>query len=221
MKIAIVEDRQEDAKSLNAMVQKYCRQSCVYVKIDQYETGEEFLGEMPEQYDAIFLDIFLNKLSGIDVARSLRTRGEGKEENQQKIIFVTISTDYGLEGFELRATHYLVKPCTQEKVQNAMERVMEDMKKKSFYITVTCRREERRIPISKILFIDYRSHAVQIHLKNETLRCYLSFAEITKKVEPYLNIRWCYRNVLVNYDKVLKIKERIFEMEDGTVLPIQ
>ncbi|MDD3360440.1 MAG: response regulator [Hespellia sp.] len=155
MKIAIVEDRQEDARSLNAMVQKYCQQSNVYVEIDQYETGEEFLEEMPEQYDVIFLDIFLNKLSGIDVARSLRTRGEGKEEDQQKIIFVTTSTDYGLEGFELRATHYLVKPCTQEKVQNAMERVMAYMKN-SFYITVTCRREEHKIPISKILFIDYR-----------------------------------------------------------------
>ena len=73
-----------------------------------------------EEVELIFLDINMPGLSGISMARSLR--------NPPLIIFTTAYPEFAVEGFELDALDYLVKPFSFERFLMAVQRATERLK---------------------------------------------------------------------------------------------
>ena len=69
-----------------------------------------------KKVDLMFLDIKMPKLLGTDFLRTLR--------NPPKVIFTTAYRDYALEGFELEAVDYLMKPISLERFLKAVAKVM-------------------------------------------------------------------------------------------------
>jgi two-component system response regulator AlgR len=68
--------------------------------------------------DAIFLDIAMPGMDGIDVARML-----GKLPSPPKIVFVTAFESFAVAAFDVEAVDYLMKPVRPERLQRAVERV--------------------------------------------------------------------------------------------------
>ena len=68
--------------------------------------------------DVVFLDIEMPGLNGIELARKIA----GLDPKIQ-IVFVTAYEQYALKAFEVSAVHYLLKPLTQEKINEAVNRV--------------------------------------------------------------------------------------------------
>ena len=78
--------------------------------VDDLAAERHFLREQLEQklpFSVAFLDIYMMGMTGIEAARELR-----KTDTDCLLIFTTTSTDHALEGFQVRAMHYLVKPFT-------------------------------------------------------------------------------------------------------------
>jgi DNA-binding LytR/AlgR family response regulator len=69
-----------------------------------------------KEVDLLFLDIRMPEESGLDFARSLKS--------PPMIIFTTAFPEYAVEGFELEAVDYLVKPFSKERFRKAIERVI-------------------------------------------------------------------------------------------------
>ena len=77
--------------------------------MDVYESGEAFLQRTTDsEYDLVFLDIFMKELTGMEVARQMAADG-----SRCPVIFLTTSMDYALEGYEVGAFRYLLKPVDQ------------------------------------------------------------------------------------------------------------
>jgi DNA-binding LytR/AlgR family response regulator len=76
--------------------------------------GFEALGS--RQIDLVFLDIKMPKLSGLDLFRSLK--------NPPAVIFTTAFSEYAVDGFELEALDYLVKPITYERFEKSIKRLL-------------------------------------------------------------------------------------------------
>lgn len=70
-----------------------------------------------EPVDLMFLDINMPKLSGISLLKTL--------DRQPQVIFTTAYPQYAVEGFELEATDYLLKPFSFERFVKAVNRVAE------------------------------------------------------------------------------------------------
>ena len=70
--------------------------------------------------DIVFLDIQMPKMSGIDVARKLLDK-----EYQPIIIFVTAYDKFAVEAFEVNAIDYLLKPISEERLKDRLERINE------------------------------------------------------------------------------------------------
>jgi DNA-binding LytR/AlgR family response regulator len=70
--------------------------------------------------DVVFLDIHMPGLDGIDVARVLARFAE-----PPPIVFVTAYDDHAVDAFEVRAVDYLMKPVRQERLAEAIRRVVE------------------------------------------------------------------------------------------------
>src|SRR5450631_1398948 len=71
-------------------------------------------------FDAVFLDIRMPGLDGLDVGRLIARFADPPD-----IVFVTAAEDYALDAFELHATDYVLKPVREERLAEAVRRVAE------------------------------------------------------------------------------------------------
>lgn len=73
-----------------------------------------------EQIDAVFLDIHMPGLSGIDIAQAL-----GRFDRRPPFVFVTADEERALEAFDLSAVDYVLKPVRAERLDRAVGRLLE------------------------------------------------------------------------------------------------
>ena len=70
MNVAIVDDSLIDRQHLYHSLERYCREHKVHMKIEQFDNGTNFLNTFNANvYNLIFLDIFLNEIDGLQVAK--------------------------------------------------------------------------------------------------------------------------------------------------------
>ena len=106
MRIAIVDDLASERALLKTRLERQLALRGVQAELLEFESGESFLAaEKTQRFTAAFLDIYMQGMSGMDAAKELR-----KMDTDCLLIFTTTSTDHALEGFQVRALHYLVKP---------------------------------------------------------------------------------------------------------------
>lgn len=115
--------------------------------------------------DLLFLDINMPDISGIELYKSV---------NQDvMVIFTTAFSEYAVQGFELNATDYLLKPIKQKRFEQACLKVQEfyDFKKSkevhtNNFIYVRSAYSLVKIPLSDILFFQTMDDYIKIHRVN-------------------------------------------------------
>ena len=94
MRIAIVDDDIQMCEQLSTLLNEFLGDSS---EISDYRSGEEFLTAWETaDFDLIILDIFMDKLTGVDVARKIRER-----DSNVKIVFSTTSNEFVSESYEV------------------------------------------------------------------------------------------------------------------------
>ncbi len=121
--------------------------------------------------DLLFLDINMPEISGISFAKSIN--------KNIKIIFTTAYRDYAVEGFELQAVDYLLKPISFERLLQSINTYFEvyhqpkttDEKplETSSFMFVRSDRRMIKIDFKSIIYIESFSDYIKIHLKNEDI----------------------------------------------------
>jgi len=113
------------------------------------------------QVDILFLDINMPGLSGISFARSLSV--------SPLIIFTTAYPEYAVEGFELEATDYLVKPYSFERFLKAVNRALERFRENHMpgdaggKILVKSDKKLYALPFAEIHYIEGQGDYIRIH----------------------------------------------------------
>ena len=211
MNIAIIEDSGQELSLLERCLQSYLSSRQVYRVIDTYTSGEAFLENWPSKsYDLVFLDILMEGISGIEVARKIR-----ETDSECLLIFISSSKEYALQGFEVRAFDYLLKPLSEERFQKTMDLCQNELAKHIRYIEVKESRTLVKIPLNEIIYTDYYNHYIQIHTAARLIRSYQQFDVFSPLLLCYPQFLCCYRNCIVNMDHVDSVDKHDFVMENG------
>ncbi|NIF06586.1 response regulator transcription factor [Chryseobacterium sp. Tr-659] len=120
--------------------------------------------------DLMFLDIQMPDLNGIDFLKSL--------SQKPKTIFTTAYRDFAIEGFELEAVDYLLKPIPFERFFKSVERILRtpaDLKED--FILIKTEGMHRKIPLSEIVFFESQGNDIKVVLI--TKDCFISKSKIT------------------------------------------
>ncbi len=216
MNIAIIEDSGQELSLLERCLQSYLSSRQVYRVIDTYTSGEAFLENWPSKsYDLVFLDILMEGISGIEVARKIR-----ETDSECLLIFISSSKEYALQCFEVRAFDYLLKPLSEERFQKTMDLCQNELAKHIRYIEVKESRTLVKIPLNEIIYTDYYNHYIQIHTAARLIRSYQQFDVFSPLLLCYPQFLCCYRNCIVNMDHVDSVDKHDFVMENGERVPI-
>lgn len=124
--------------------------------------------EMIRDYpiDLIFLDINMPKLTGINFIKSI--------DNPPMVIFTTAYPQYAVEGFDLDAVDYLLKPISFERFLKGANKAFEIFSRKSVFsvpgnegfMTIKADKKIHRIDYSDILFFQSYGDFVKVHLSD-------------------------------------------------------
>jgi two-component system LytT family response regulator len=197
-----------------------------------FEVVKEVEGKKP---DLIFLDIQMPKLDGFDVVELLG-------EESPFIIFVTAYDEYAIRAFETHALDYLMKPVRTERLQQALDRVREQMKLKIPQTTDLFIQAHKNqfIPISRILvryglevFIIPVEEITHIQAEDDYVRIFTSEKTYLKqermnRLEQTLDPRtFCriHRSYILNINYLSKIEphskdSKVAILKNKTSLPI-
>ncbi len=217
MKIAIVEDLQFDFEALRDMLESCLREQKVQCELCWFQTGEAFLANfVPEQYALLFLDMLLGDgLSGMDTARAVRAAG-----CRMPIVFTTSERDYALEGYEVQAMDYLIKPYQRSRLAAVLTRVVTASRARR-YLTVPIGRDHKCLCSDDLVWAETRNHVVELQLLGgETVRVSQSFEEFSQLLPPLLQFQCCCRGVIVNLAYVDSLQGNVFLLQDGRRVPV-
>lgn len=218
MRIAVIDDSIEESRQLSGFITLYCSDAHISQQVVIFNTASDFLSSWCEgEFDLVFIDIFLkNEASGIRIAERIR-----KEDDKCTLIFITSSKDFALKGYEVRALDYMVKPITYKKLCETMEYYLSIQRKKSsHFIEVKESRIVVKLPIDNILYTDHYNHYIQIHLTDRLVRTYMRFGDFSVLLLSYPQFICCYRNCIINMDKVTALDKTEFIITTGERLPI-
>ena len=164
----------------------------------------------------MFLDIYMNGSNGIDTAKELR-----RSDTDCLLIFTTTSTDHALEGFQVRALHYLVKPYSENDISALADEILSRIPDSGKYIDVKVNGSNIQIPFRKIIYAEHFSHMIHIHTAGErelvTRQSFDSFITSLKMDSRFYR---CNRGVVINLEHAVDFDGTGFRLDSGNNVPV-
>lgn len=220
MRIAYCEDEAAQAQLVRTMIEQWakCRQESAEVVL--FESAEEFLFKNDDfPYDIVFLDIAMRQINGVELARTIR-----KKDKKLPIAFLTADKAFAIEGYEVHAVRYLLKPITAEKLESFLDELLAEQQNEiedTICITIGEKGNIKRIVENSICYVEVLGHYTQLHLVDApTIRIKESLASIMNYFHRKELFVKCHRSYVVNLLYVDRINRTECTLLDKTVLPI-
>ena len=168
--------------------------------------------------DLLFLDIHMPSLSGIDFYKQVK--------QDTLVIFTTAHSQYAVEGFNLSATDYLLKPYTFERFEQAVNKAKEiysytrdSTKPEEQYLYIRADYSLVKIPVADILFIEGLDDYLKIHIHNQ--KCVvarMTMKAILDKLPTKEFIR-VHRSFIVPFSRIEFVRNKMIGIA-GEEIPV-
>lgn len=215
LKIALCDDSAADCRYMHGLVSLWAQENLISVSVREFTSAESFLftWEEDKTFDILLLDIEMGKTDGVTLARKLRREGADLQ-----IIFTTGYSEYILDGYEVAALHYLIKPINKDKLFPVLDRAVSTVEKNDRYLTLEGRDSTERVAFKEILWLEVRANYVTVHTKNGDITVKRTLSEIESTLdERFFRIG---RSHMVNLDSIRKVTRSEVLLSDGNTVPL-
>lgn len=200
MRVAVLDDSREDIERLTGYLRQFEADRHLSIQIDTYNSSFDFLEEFRSQYDALFLDIEMPGSDGMEVAREVRSKDEAVG-----IIFVTNMAQYAVQGYEVNAIDFMVKPFQFYVFTEKLERALRFFKKREQRtLLLTADGNLHRIPASSVIYIEKEKDNLIYHTETGIYQERGSIRQCREKLKG-LPFSECTSGCLVNLEHVIKV----------------
>lgn len=224
LRIATIDDNPADLKEIRMCLshyfQKRAGQTPIGYTISAYTSGPSFLENFGKgDYDLILLDIYMPRMTGMQVAEEIRAIDE-----DAWIIFLTTSRDHALESYNVFASGYVLKPLLENapQLETLLTRLLPEDALAAKTLTVKLAGGEcLSVPYSHILYMDCQgSRGAILHLEDRTLASQNSYQELSDILLTDERFLETYHRLILNMNAVTAMKEDTFLLKGDLTLPI-
>ncbi len=213
IRIAIVDDEELARKLLREYLSVYEDVEVVAECANGFEAVKAVTDLKP---DLLLLDIQMPRLNGFEVLELI-----GREAG---VIFVTAYDQYALRAFDVHAVDYLLKPVSEERMREALERARSRLASKSAMVAPTQLSALARpagahlervairdganvnvIPVSKIDYVEAQDDYVCFHAEGKRFLKQQTLGEIETSLDPAQFVR-IHRSYILNIDRLAKLE---------------
>ncbi len=216
-RIAICEDEKVILDFETSLVKEWAAAAGCPIEIDTYISSEQFLFEIEDKapYDLLIFDIQMKNMNGMELAKTLRRRG-----CDAVIIFITGVPDYAIEGYEVGAVRYILKPVKAEVLNVLLDNIWKERQKKADdYFVLGQGSDLEKISFDKIIYIEARGHYVFMKGLDFEREWKAGFSETAESFsdKEFFCLR---RGLLVNLSHVERITRTDCLLDNGESLPV-
>lgn len=214
MNILICDDQIEYLEKVREVIRNWSREKRVKVKVASNLSAEEIIKAANfDKYHLAFLDIEMEEMSGIELAKKL------KEINTDiSIAFVTNYDSYVYEAFEIEVLQYIYKNNLTRQVPKVLDRVQKRWQEKQGMFYYSVRRTPCSIRFDEIYYMEVQGRKMYLHTEDETIEFSGRIKDVIKEL-PDDSFIQCYRSYIVNLNKIKKIQYNTITLDNGNTVP--
>ena len=181
LRIGICDDLADARLVLRSALERILETRKIQGQFFEFSSGETLLrwyDHHAGELDAVFLDMELHELDGMETARRLRAEDAGLQ-----LVFVTGHADHVFDGYSVGALGYLMKPPRQEQLEAVLSRVQAALVR-DLDRAYVCRSGDTRyrIPIARILYFASDRRQVQCVAEGRTYTFYGKLDAVAEEV---------------------------------------
>lgn len=202
--IAVVEDQDNEAKQLIDCIQRYEQEKKETFTIERFSDGLAFLNSYEPVYDIVFMDINMPRMDGLSASKRIRV-----VDPNVCLVFVSQMAQFALNGYEVGAKDYLLKPVTYGSFSLRFDRAVADAKSSRHQgILLKTQSGLSRIDANKVCYVEVIRHQVVYHTVNGDLESWEPLKSVEEKLGSLVGSRFvrCNNCFLVNLHYVNKIE---------------
>ena len=221
--LTLIDDDIKALTHLQAELNRYFENQNIEYEIMTYQSGIDFLNESPAT-DILFLDVEMPGMNGIEVAKKVR-----QDNSDMVILFCTNYRQFAINGYEVNALGYMVKPIENYSLSANLTHAIEHLKEKQNFqekkIELHAYQTIIILPLKDIVYIEIKKHNLFYYLREES-----EYPEKVLKIRGTMNNLYeslkqdnfekCGNSFLVNLDCVLSVKGDMVTLKSKIVLPL-
>jgi len=196
LRCIIVDDEPLSQEILEKYIRDVSQLSLECTCNDALEASEAL---QKKNIDLIFLDINMPRISGLQLIKSV--------PHPPQVIFTTAYPEYAVEGFEVDAVDYLVKPFPFERflkaVYKALDKAEQNNRENNGKAVIWLKSDKKinRVAVDDIIYVEAVGDYVKIKTSEGQLVVHETMNGILEKLEPYNFIR-IHRSWIISLDKI-------------------
>jgi len=214
IKCAIIEDEPLAQNILKKYIDEYQGLELAAI-CNNAEEAQKVL--LRQDVELLFLDINLPKLSGISFLKTL--------PNPPLVIFTTAYPEYAVQGFELDAIDYLLKPFSFERFLKAANKAVQQLHKKevaeqttSSFIFLKADKKVHKVNLDEILYIEAAGDYIKVIMENGQFIVNDTLKSLQDELSPLQFIR-VHKSYIISRSKI-KFFEGNYVKVGNTNIPI-
>lgn len=215
MRTAIVEDERPATERLKQYCAAYGAEKRKRIATDTFSDPAAFLEQYSASYDLVLLDIQMPGMNGMRLAERLR-----EMDSEVLIVFVTNMAQYAVQGYQVAALDFILKPISYFQFSRMMDRAFRCLEQRNpASLIVTSKRDTHRIPVADICYIESQNHKLLIHKEDGVLEAWMALSTVEESLPPHQFSR-VNAGMLVNLGKVAGVQRDNVQLLSGEELPI-
>lgn len=213
MKILICDDEQRYIDELKTHIEKFMQYRFVNYEIHTVNNPQE-VAESNEIYQLVFLDIQMDNLDGISLAKILK-----KRNSKVAIFFVTSFNDYQDDAMDLRAFRFFEKPFNADRLYSGLEKAMEYIDESYIDFFVYANNEQKKILTDEVIYVERGNRQVTLVTTQGNFTTRESFDEWCEILQNSFFYR-VHKSFIVNLHYVTGYKYSELFVQNNIRIPI-
>ncbi|QNK62937.1 response regulator transcription factor [Pedobacter sp. PAMC26386] len=174
-----------------------------------------------DNIDIIFMDINMPGMSGIDLAKILRSK-------TRFLLFTTAYHHYAVEAFELEADQYIIKPITFPKFATAIEKIIKKIGKETvtpsaksdIFIKTGVMNKVIKVNPADVVYLEAKDNYIIIHTESYNIITYLTLKEALHTLNQLDNLIQVQKSFVIARNKIEMVDGNAIVMNKGVQIPI-
>ena len=205
----------DDEEAVLAQVKKLITEWNPSVDVVCFSSGEALL-ENYQSYEAVFLDIDMAGMNGIETGKAIR-----KLDKDTKIVYLTAYRDYVSGAFGVHAFQYLLKPVNKKAIWNVLEEIFRYMKSAEKKIILDFHTVDGALclPVESIYFFEYENRKIRIVTDEEQYYMADKIGNVAKRMDEF-GFSMPHQSFVVNMFHVKNVKNQQIFLDNGMEIPL-
>lgn len=210
-KIAVCDDEEAVSEQVKNLITEWNPS----VDVVCFSSGEALL-ENYQSYEAVFLDIDMAGMNGIETGKAIR-----RLDKDTKIVYLTAYRDYVSGAFGVHAFQYLLKPVNKKAIWNVLEEIFRYMRSAEKKIILDFHTVDGALclPVESIYFFEYENRKIRIVTDKEQYYMADKIGNVAKRMAEF-GFSMPHQSFVVNMFHVKNVKNQQIFLDNGMEIPL-